>query len=301
MTLVKTNFKLDFLGIGMPKCGTSWISSNLTNHPQVYIPPEKEINFFNEQYWKEDIPVARNYQRGIGWYESFFKKAPVGKLKGEFSVTYMVDKPAVYRIRRHFPDVKILIALRNPPDMVQSLYWWFKTTSSYKYHTDNFDQAVQEKVESDGRFWMGYYSRFLETIYHTFPYQNIHIVILDDIKNNPSTTFKEICNFLQIENQVSTKHLARKVNSAITVKSKTIKNLAVIWMNLLKDLKLKKIYSFIKTSRTISSIYRQINMKSYKYPQMNKKTRVKLNSWYQEDIIKVGKIINRDLSAWYNQ
>ncbi|MEM8501961.1 MAG: sulfotransferase domain-containing protein [Cyanobacteria bacterium P01_D01_bin.1] len=36
-----------FLGIGAHKAGTSWLYSQLINHPEVYMPPKKEIHFFD--------------------------------------------------------------------------------------------------------------------------------------------------------------------------------------------------------------------------------------------------------------
>ncbi|MEL6470231.1 MAG: sulfotransferase domain-containing protein [Cyanobacteria bacterium J06623_4] len=36
-----------FLGIGAHKAGTSWLYEQLTTHPDVYMPPKKEIHFFD--------------------------------------------------------------------------------------------------------------------------------------------------------------------------------------------------------------------------------------------------------------
>jgi len=37
----------DFLVIGAQKAGTTWLFQNLRMHPQVWLPPEKEIHFFD--------------------------------------------------------------------------------------------------------------------------------------------------------------------------------------------------------------------------------------------------------------
>ena len=41
--------KPDFIGIGPPKTGTTWIYENLRKHPQVIMPPDKEIRYFWER------------------------------------------------------------------------------------------------------------------------------------------------------------------------------------------------------------------------------------------------------------
>ena len=51
-----------FLGIGVPRGGTTWLHTTLISHPDVYMPTRrKEVRFFD-----------RYYERGLGWYETFF-------------------------------------------------------------------------------------------------------------------------------------------------------------------------------------------------------------------------------------
>ena len=37
----------DFLGIGAQKAGTTWLALNLGVHPQVWLPPIKELHYFD--------------------------------------------------------------------------------------------------------------------------------------------------------------------------------------------------------------------------------------------------------------
>ncbi|HEX2742138.1 MAG TPA: sulfotransferase, partial [Rubrobacter sp.] len=39
----------DFIGIGAQKAGTTWLSHNLQHHPQIWMPPLKEIHYFDER------------------------------------------------------------------------------------------------------------------------------------------------------------------------------------------------------------------------------------------------------------
>ncbi|MEE4166616.1 MAG: sulfotransferase [Desulfocapsaceae bacterium] len=47
----ETFAKPDFIGIGPPKTGTTWIYHNLLTHPQVEMPPDKEIRYFWERHF----------------------------------------------------------------------------------------------------------------------------------------------------------------------------------------------------------------------------------------------------------
>ena len=45
------------VGIGAQKAGTTWLSQMLAQHPQVWLPPFKEVQFFNHRF----IPEHREW------------------------------------------------------------------------------------------------------------------------------------------------------------------------------------------------------------------------------------------------
>jgi len=48
MTLTMTNKrKPDFIGIGMERAGTSWLFTQIAAHPEIWVPPLKELHFFD--------------------------------------------------------------------------------------------------------------------------------------------------------------------------------------------------------------------------------------------------------------
>ena len=58
MGLETTFDKPDFIGIGPPKTGTTWIYENLRKHPQVVMPPDKEIRYFWERAFIGNLSYA---------------------------------------------------------------------------------------------------------------------------------------------------------------------------------------------------------------------------------------------------
>ena len=38
--------RIDFIGIGAPKCGTTWFSAQFEAHPQIGFAPDKEVYYF---------------------------------------------------------------------------------------------------------------------------------------------------------------------------------------------------------------------------------------------------------------
>ena len=68
-----------FVGIGVPRAGTTWLHTMLDKHPETYLPGKrKEVRFFD-----------RYFDEGLGWYETFFRDAdPNARAVGEISPQY---------------------------------------------------------------------------------------------------------------------------------------------------------------------------------------------------------------------
>ncbi len=49
-------FKIDVVGVGFPKCGTSWLSNMMATHPEISMAKAKETFYFikSEQLFRKD-------------------------------------------------------------------------------------------------------------------------------------------------------------------------------------------------------------------------------------------------------
>ncbi|MCB1959392.1 MAG: hypothetical protein KDE68_02520 [Rhodocyclaceae bacterium] len=105
-----------FLGIGAPKCGTTWLAECLLEYPQVCVPEVKEVVYFSS---------AKKLERGDAWYLAHFDPAGDAKAVGEFSVTYHAGGADVAaRIQALAPEVHVLAVLRDPVERAFSHYRW---------------------------------------------------------------------------------------------------------------------------------------------------------------------------------
>jgi hypothetical protein len=140
----------EFLGIGAQKSGTTWLHDNLARHPQVWLPPVKEIHYFDrphvslgsrlfgqaerlckgrtllrEAAWGRvkstvesgDLAWAWRYalgRRSDEWYGSLFVRRP-GMVTGEICPGYArLPAEVIQRIRRLMPEGRIIYLLRHP-------------------------------------------------------------------------------------------------------------------------------------------------------------------------------------------
>ncbi len=115
--------KPDFLIIGAPRAGTSWLWEMLKGHPDIDLPKVKEPFFFG---------ASEIYKRGIDWYFDLFKDIDPSKITGEGSTSNFYDRVPYFYNEGHelkyddslpvipelissaLPDVKIIICLRDP-------------------------------------------------------------------------------------------------------------------------------------------------------------------------------------------
>jgi hypothetical protein len=293
---MRGDFKLDFIGVGAAKCGTYWVTECLREHPKIRFSKIKEINFFNKTKGIYGYDKRWNYEKGISWYKRFFPKKEKGQILGEMSVDYLYDDLTPRLIKKHFPNVKIIICLRNPIDRTYSSYCWYK--SFWKEEkADSFEEALKSQSEHIKRSL--YYSQ-LKRYYDVFPNKNIHIILLNEIKENPKLVIKKLYKFLNVDDKFIPESLNKKINSSKKSRINFFIDPGLIYKldkikiinSLLYFIKRIGIYSFLR------KLYVKINFKTYKYPKMKKETRIQLKKTFKKDIERVEKLINRDLSFW---
>lgn len=92
-----------FLGIGAQKAGTSWLHANLRAHPDLFLPAQKEVHYFDRLYY---FSVYR--------YAAVFAEAG-SRMAGEFTPAYaLLPEQRIRFIARMNPNLRILFMLRDP-------------------------------------------------------------------------------------------------------------------------------------------------------------------------------------------
>jgi len=93
-----------FVIFGVGRCGTTTLYENIVRHPEISRSRVKEISFFRSQF-----------SRGRQWYE---KQIGVG-ISGEASPQYFTGSKVPGRIKKMYPDVRLIVLMRNPVDGVE--------------------------------------------------------------------------------------------------------------------------------------------------------------------------------------
>lgn len=192
----------EFLVIGAQKCGTSWLHRHLAAHPDLWLPPGKELEFFS--YTRHlDNP-------GLDAYRRHFEPAG-SRLAGEATASYFwtlddspwcvppagfePDIPATV-LRCLGPEITLVVSLRDPVERALSAW------AHYLAHGE-LDPALpfREAARYGGIVHMGFYGRHLERWRRHFAADRIHLLIMErDLLARPAETLVDLYRCLGVDN-----------------------------------------------------------------------------------------------------
>jgi len=213
----------NFIIVGAARSGTTSLYYWLRAHPQVFMSPVKETNYFaqlkpkftgpgdNEALHK---PLERNADGSYkdrhaaiitSWQEylALFSGSENYPARGEASPAYLFYPCTAKNIREVLPECKIVIVLREPVERAISNY---KALRGAGREMLDFESAL--KKESDRlrkgweHFWaykgLGLYYEQVRRYFDVFPRNQLGIWLYEDLRENPREIYKQICKFLGV-------------------------------------------------------------------------------------------------------
>jgi hypothetical protein len=182
----------DFLVVSPAKTGTSWLFEHLRDHPQILVPPQKEVRYF-DAYWRT---------RDVDWYCAQFSRQR-GQLAGDISPTYaLLPTFAIKLISMLKPDLKIVLLLREPVGRA-----WSHLRHTFQYREANFAGYEGDFAElsledlicnlvDDFTLSSGDYESIVSRWSTHFPREQFHIAFFEDAVTKPAQYFASLLRFL---------------------------------------------------------------------------------------------------------
>jgi Sulfotransferase domain len=286
------SFKIDFVGIGASKSGTTWLGHMLEQHPQLCMSVPKEVHFFNDRLRYRNRIMERNYSKGLSWYKMHFNHCARDKKKGEITPRYCNDPVVPGRIKEHNKDVKIFYCLRSPVDRIASHYNFAKYFVGIEDRS--FDQAVREEPEFiDMSLYFWNLSMFLEH----FPEEQIFIVWFEDIKDRPEELLKEVYTFLGVDPSFRPARLHEKSNQGRISRYTLLQDYIRKINHRLILLGLSGVVRRLKKAG-LGNWIMKFNSKPLQKEKMTPELKAYIIDQVREDVLQLGKWANKDLSHW---
>lgn len=291
----------NFLIIGAGRSGTTSLYHYLREHPDIYMSPVKEANFFmvtegEKPRWGDKlIPHLPSCMED---YQALFRGVSNEKAIGEASPTYLSFPGTAERIRHCIPSSKLIAILRHPADRAYSHYLFF-VRMGYERIMD-FPEALQAEETRIRENWYpswfykqgGYYHAQLKHYFDVFPRHQIQVHLFDDLQNNKAGMLRDIYRFLDVDDSF-VPNLLKKHNVGKVPKYRTLHSL------LTRTYRLRtRVKPCIPSGVHQSLVASFVNLTMVSSPPLPPEVRRELAQDYREDILQLQDLIDRDLSDW---
>lgn len=224
-----------FIG-GVFKAGTTSLFTYMSKHPDIGVSSEKELGYFIPlQFGRDPLPIEE--------YTKYFKHLAFGShkyvLEASPGYLYGGEKIAKY-MKNLLGNYKIIFILRNPKERLVSFYKYLKTGYIYAYadrlsmeqkdfinnmRFDNYQleslNYMKSCIQDESREYVlsgikySLYADYLQEWFNTLDREEVRVFSFEDIKANPQLVLYQICQWLQIPENVY-------VNYKFEVQNKTI-------------------------------------------------------------------------------
>jgi hypothetical protein len=308
----------NFFVVGAAKGGTTSLHRYLLHHPQVYMSPIKETNFFSQADMRSELfnpeyridvgldlarylsgPMDRRvHSANVERWEDYirlFRNATNEKAVGEVSPSYLYCPSTAKQISDTLPGARIAMILRNPIDRAYSHY--IMNLPLAKTFEMDFIQEVESDHHSTPKGWgvnrlyldLGLYSEQVRRYVEHFPPQHLHVILYDDYRARPRETVNRLCQFLGVDEEL-VGDLSHKHNIAGVPRFKRVNRIlfqtGIIRKSkfLIPDMLKRQLQSLLYSRQAV--------------PKMTDDQRIYLVDFYREDIERLCDLLRTDLSFW---
>jgi hypothetical protein len=300
--------KPDFFIVGAPRSGTTAMFHYLSSHPEINMSDRKEMHFFGS-----DLHFGPQlYRRELKAYLAEYEGRDDARRAGDASVWYLMSKKAAGEIKAFNPDASIIIMLRDPTELLQSMYYMFRYDGNE--HLPSFEEALAAESERrEGKlltrqtyFAQGLayreiakFTEQVERYFDLFGRERVHVIIYDDFAADTAGTYCEALEFLGVDSlHVDTEF--RVINGNRYVKSSALQTL-------LNDGLVRRAAVAIRPMvprrlfvalRTMREKWMRSNLQFEKRPPLSREVRAQLQREFAPEIERLSGLLGRDLTHW---
>lgn len=268
----------------------------------------KEMHFFGKDLHFEPHFYLRNEAEYLAEFE-----AGAGKRQsGEASVWYLFSKTAAAEIKAFNPEARIIVMLREPVEMLHSLFYQFRFDGNENLRT--FEEALaaesdrqigrrlcRETYLAQGLVYRetARYTKQLERYFSVFGRDRVHVILYEEFAANPAAAYRETLKFLGVDSQVELPEFHR-VNAAKSVRFTPLRALlndSALRSAILRVRPLLPRPAFVALHK-IEAAVRRLNSRPDKRPPMDGGLRARLQQEFKPEIARLGSLLGRDLSNW---
>ena len=286
-----------FYVIGAYRSGTTTLYRLLRQHPEVFLPLEKEPNFFAVDGNPDASAVLRS--RAVvdrPAYEALYGAAGAGQRSGDVSPEYLRNPHVATHLASEVPDARLVAVLRNPIERAWSDFLLHRRDGNEPFETLSEALAAQSDRTTDGDHRAGHYidsgmyAQQLRRYYDAFPAEQIQVHLFEDLKADPLATMSAIFGHIGVDDSF-------RVEPEAPINASGVPTNRVVAATLKARAYVRPYVSRAVLERVRPAWDRMLS-KQLTRPTLGAQDRELLAGLYGEEVSALGELLGRDLGGW---
>ena len=232
----------DFLCVGAHKAGSTWLYQQLDSHPDFWMPPIKELHYFDQlsRVQRASSPRCRD-ERDLRFLERLknLSAQPTidfenygrlfepkeSLLSGDISPNYStLSNEVIRQVVGYFPNLKVIFLARDPVERV----WSHLSMEVHYRQIEPFDVTDIEEVNRNlirrGMLLRSYPSAVVARWKRHVHPEQFRVYFFDDLQSNPAELRRSILRFLGADPDKTSTRLTADYNSWTKMKKLPLTN-----------------------------------------------------------------------------
>ena len=290
----------NFFVVGAQKSGTTSLHNYLADHPNIYLPAQKETKFFA----LDDL-----FAQGIAHYEASYFADHAGQAAiGEIDPEYMYLPVVLQRMSDTLPgfaSTRFIFVLREP---VARAYSHYLITLKRGIETLDFDHAIAAEDErlTGGYFEQVHFSyldrgRYVDQLLrfaNLVPRERMLVLLAEELSADPLTTVQKVFRFLGVDDTYVPGNVEKQFHVATRARSTLLLRLAK--QESAFKTALRTLFPLPAWRKRIRKGIHQWNQRGryQQTPALDRATRMRVETLYADHNRRLAKFLERDLAEW---
>ncbi len=198
---------------GVRRGGTTSLYHAIREHPQIYLYPHSELNYFVEadvkgRKWRHNFAAPDHWEAShtVDDYAALFVNDTRARAIGHKGADLLFWPPAHERIARFVPNARFIFSLRNPVNRAWSHYWFERAKGREALEFEAALAAEEERAQKNK--WAGYhlsylargfYDQNLRRFFKFIPREQVLVITLEEKIAQPRQTIEKIYRFIGVD------------------------------------------------------------------------------------------------------
>jgi hypothetical protein len=288
-----------FVVLGAMRAGTTSIYDAFRQHPEVFVSPEKETDYFSlGDLCDRELTSERHRHSATNRteYEALFRGAGAARAVGEASPSYLYHfERSARRLRELLPEAKLICILRDPVDRAYS-HFGLNRKLGFEPLAD-LEAAIAAAAERSGprrppsRFAYveaGRYAAALAEFAAGFPPEQLRVVLFEELRRDPAATMRRLYEHVGVDADFAP-DLSVRHNRSGEPRASLLASLVrrTPWLS-----------RFLLRRLSAAAGSRLADLLLRPQPRLAAEVRRRLRPRFAEDVSRLQSLLGRDLSGW---